>query len=236
MLAIRSFLFYLGMGIATFLIIFVALASLPFKYETRYRMIITWTRFNLWWLTVTCNIRCNVIGRENIPEKPGIIMCKHQSALETLQLQPIFIPQVFILKRELTWIPFYGWALAALNPIAIDRGSMIKAMKQVITQGCERLKQNSWVVIYPEGTRIAPGERGKYQPGGGMLAEKSGAMITPVAHNAGYLWPKNSFIKKPGTYTLVIGEPIDPAGKKPNVIMKEVEDWIESTIETLPKP
>lgn len=163
-------------------------------------------------------------------------MCKHQSAFETLALQLIFIPQVWILKRELLKIPIYGWGLASMQPIAIDRGSAIKSFRQIVEQGCQRLKENLWVIIFPEGTRVAPGEAGTYLPGGGMLAVKSGADVIPIAHNAGYLWPRNTLIKKPGTITLVIGPVIETANKTAKQITSEVQTWIETTVENLPEP
>ena len=119
-------------------------------------------------------------------------MCKHQSAFETLALQRIFIPQVWILKKELLKIPIYGWGLASMQPIAIDRNSTIKSFRQIVDQGCERIKRGFWIIIFPEGTRVATNKSKKYLPGGGMLSEKSGANVVPVAHNAGELWPRNS--------------------------------------------
>ena len=163
-------------------------------------------------------------------------MCKHQSAWETFVLQQIFPAQAWILKRELLWIPIYGLGLATLQPIAIDRGSAVKSLRQIVKQGCERLAQGIWVVIFPEGLRVAPGERTKYLPGGGLLAEKSGFPIVPIAHNSGYFWPCNSLIKKPGTINMIIGPLIETEGKSANDITAEVEEWIESTIEKLPAP
>ena len=154
-------------------------------------------------------------------------MCKHQSAWETLALQIIFPAQAWILKRELLWIPIYGWGLATMQPIAIDRGSAIKSFRQIVNQGCKRLAQGIWVVIFPEGTRVAPGESRKYLPGGGLLAEKSGYPIVPVAHNAGLFWPRKTIIKRPGTINMVIGPVIQGKNKSANEIMQEVEIWIE---------
>lgn len=169
-----------------------------------------------------------------MPTGPAIVMCKHQSAWETLALQIIFPAQVWVLKRELLWIPIYGWGLAAMQPIAIDRGSAVRAFRQIVAQGVERLRRGLWVIIYPEGTRVAPGERRQYLPGGGLLAEKSGCPIVPVAHNAGKFWPRNSIIKKPGTIQLIIGPQIQSTGKKAATIMQEVEAWIEDTVAALP--
>ncbi len=236
MLLIRSLCFYLGQAISTLVFVPVSLIVFPLDFRTRYYIVTRWTVFNLWWLQCCCGVRYRIEGPENIPQQPGIVMCKHQSAWETLALQLLFVPQVWILKRELLKIPVYGWGLASMQPIAIDRSSAIKSFRQIVEQGCERLKDNLWVIIFPEGTRVAPGSKKKYLPGGGLLAEKSGAMITPVAHNAGHLWPRNSFIKKPGIITLVIGPVIDPAGKKASEITQEVEQWIEETVAALPDP
>ncbi len=236
MLLIRSLCFYLGQAISTLVFVPVSLIVFPLDFRKRYYIVTRWTVFNLWWLQCCCGVRYRIEGADNIPEQPGIVMCKHQSAWETLALQLLFVPQVWILKRELLKIPIYGWGLASMQPIAIDRSSAIKSFRQIVEQGCERLKDNLWVIIFPEGTRVAPGSKKKYLPGGGLLAEKSGAMITPVAHNAGHLWPRNSFIKKPGVITLVIGPVIDPNGKKASEITQEVEQWIEQTVAALPDP
>ncbi|MEQ8428728.1 MAG: lysophospholipid acyltransferase family protein [Gammaproteobacteria bacterium] len=236
MLFIRSLFFYLGQTISTLVFVPICLLAYPLSFQARYYIVTRWTVFNLWWLELCCGVHYRIEGRENIPQQPGIVMCKHQSAWETLALQLLFVPQVWILKRELLQIPIYGWGLASMQPIAIERSSAIKSFRQIVEQGCERLKKDLWVIIFPEGTRVAPGSRQKYLPGGGLLAEKSGAMITPVAHNAGYLWPRNSFIKQPGTITMVIGPVIDPAGKSASEITREVEQWIEETVQTLPDP
>ena len=236
MVVLRSTLFFLGMVLATLVFVPLSILLLPFPFPLRFKIISKWAVVNLWWLTITCGIRYEVEGLENIPDQAAIIMCKHQSAWETLILQQLFPPQVWILKRELLWIPIYGWGLAAMNPIAIDRSAGVRALKQIVRQGCERLAAGLWVVIFPEGTRVAPGQRKKYQPGGAMLAEKSGYPIVPIAHNSGYFWPRNSFRKWPGTIKMVIGPVIDPAGKSATEITREVEHWIESTVTQLPAP
>ena len=236
MLFIRSFLFYLGQTLSTLIFSPLGVIIYPLSFPTRYYIISRWAVFNLWWLKICCGIHIDIKGKESIPDNPGIVMCKHQSALEILPLQTLFVPQAWVLKRELLKIPIYGWGLASLNPIAIDRGSAIKSFRQIVEQGCERIADNTWVVIFPEGTRVAPGQTKKYLPGGGLLAEKSGAVITPVAHNAGYLWPRNSFIKKPGTITMIIGPGIETSGKKAADITAEVQEWIESTVAELPDP
>jgi 1-acyl-sn-glycerol-3-phosphate acyltransferase len=236
MLFLRSLFFYIGQIISTLLFVPIGIIAFPLKFETRYYLVSRWAVFNLCWLKICCRVRYKIEGLDNIPDRACIVMCNHQSAFETLALQLIFVPQVWILKRELLMIPIYGWGLASMQPIAIDRGSAIKSFRQIVKQGCQKLKQNWWVIIFPEGTRVAPSEKGKYLPGGGLLAEKSGAKVIPVAHNAGYLWPRNSMIKKPGEISIVIGPAICSVGKTAKQITKEVETWIEYTVKSLPNP
>ena len=236
MIFIRSSIFCLGLVVSTLIAVPITLILLAVPFPLRFRLVSNWARFNLWWLRVTCNINAEIDGLENIIDQPAIIMCKHQSTWETLVIQLLFPPQVWILKRELLWIPIYGWGLAAMRPIAIDRSLGVRALKQIVRQGIERLNAGLWVVIFPEGTRIAAGKRQTYHPGGGMLAEKSGYPVIPIAHNAGYLWPRNSFLKWPGTIRMVIGSPIQSRGKKAAQIIHETEDWIETTLVTLPAP
>ena len=234
MLILRSLLFYIGQIISTILIAPIGVITFPLDFKKRYYLITRWAVFNLWWLKLCCNIRYEIVGIDNIPEKPCIVMCKHQSAFETLALQRIFIPQIWVLKKELLQIPIYGWGLASMQPIAINRDSTIKSFKQIADQGYERLKKGYWVVIFPEGTRVAPNKKKKYLPGGGMLAEKSGAQVVPIAHNAGRLWPRNSMIKKPGLITIKIGPVIKSENKSAKQITNEVENWIEKAVGELP--
>tara|TARA_B100001996_G_scaffold242308_1_gene187503 strand:- start:504 stop:1211 length:708 start_codon:yes stop_codon:yes gene_type:complete len=234
MLILRSLLFYIGQIISTILIAPIGVIAFPLDFKKRYYLITRWAVFNLWWLKLCCNVRYEIVGVDNIPEKPCVVMCKHQSAFETLALQRIFIPQIWVLKKELLQIPIYGWGLASMQPIAINRDSTIKSFKQIADQGYERLKKGYWVVIFPEGTRVAPNKKKKYLPGGGMLAEKSGAQVVPVAHNAGRLWPRNSMIKKPGLITIKIGPVIKSENKSAKEITNEVENWIEKTVGELP--
>jgi 1-acyl-sn-glycerol-3-phosphate acyltransferase len=234
MLILRSLLFYIGQIISTILIAPIGIIAFPLDFKKRYYLITRWAVFNLWWLKICCNVTYEIKGKDNIPRKPCIVMSKHQSAFETLALQQIFIPQVWILKKELLQIPIYGWGLASMQPIAINRDSTIKSFRQIVDQGCERLQKGYWVIIFPEGTRVAPNKKKKYLPGGGMLAEKSGAQVVPVAHNAGRLWPRNSMIKKPGLITIKIGPVIKSENKSAKVITDEVENWIEKEVGELP--
>jgi 1-acyl-sn-glycerol-3-phosphate acyltransferase len=234
MLILRSLLFYIGQIISTILIAPIGIIAFPLDFKKRYYLITRWAVFNLWWLKICCNVTYEIKGKDNIPRKPCVVMSKHQSAFETLALQQIFIPQVWILKKELLRIPIYGWGLASMQPIAINRDSTIKSFRQIVDQGCERLQKGYWVIIFPEGTRVAPNKKKKYLPGGGMLAEKSGAQVVPVAHNAGRLWPRNSMIKKPGLITIKIGPVIESENKSAKEITDEVENWIEKEIRELP--
>jgi len=223
---LRALLFYIGLAVSTLLATPILVLLYPLPFRMRYFAVTRWTVFNLWWLRITCDLKYKITGIENIPPGPAIVMSNHQSVWETLALQIIFPSQAWILKRELLWIPIYGWGLAAMQPIAIDRGSTLRAFRQIVDQGCKRLAAGIWVVIFPEGTRVAPGEKRKYLPGGGLLAEKSGCPVVPVAHNSGEFWPRNSFIKKPGVIHLVIGTPIESRGKTADTIMQEVESRI----------
>lgn len=227
MIYIRSFLYMLGMWLFTPIFTTLILFALPLPRRTRYILITGWARSMLWWLKVTCGLHYRVLGRENIPEQPCVILCKHQSAWETLALQQIFPPQVWVLKRELLFIPFFGWGLAMASPIAINRAAGREALKQLVAKGKERLKQGFFVVIFPEGTRVAPGTTGKYHIGGAWLAAQTKTPVVPVAHNAGEYWGKNSFLKRPGTITLSIGKPIDANGLKADELNQRVEAWIE---------
>jgi 1-acyl-sn-glycerol-3-phosphate acyltransferase len=229
-LVARAVLFWLGMLLSTVVVAPLSLLTFPLPFVMRYRFIGLWAHFNLWWLERSCGLHYQVEGAENIPAGNAIVMAKHQSAWETLALQRIFGPQVWVLKRELLWVPLFGWGLALLEPIAIDRKAGRKAVRQVIDQGIQRLRAGRWVVIFPEGTRVAPGERKRYGVGGALLAAQSGYPVVPVAHNAGEFWRRRSFIKYPGVIRVVIGAPIASAGRSATDIIAEVEDWVESTM------
>lgn len=225
---VKSALFNLIMLVSTLIYAIPSVLTFPFPYATRYRFITQWTRFNLWTLEAICGIRYEVRGLENIPSSPTIVLSKHQSTWETMALQLIFPPHVWVLKRELLFLPFFGWGLAMLEPIAINRSAKTKAMEQVLNQGADRLRKGRWVVVFPEGTRIPPGKKGRYKLGGAKLAEHTGAAVLPVAHNAGEFWAKRQFLKKAGTIQVVIGPPIDPKGKDAASINAAAEAWIEN--------
>lgn len=234
MLALRSLIFLLLQIILTPIFSTLALLTFPFPPLTRYRLISSYAHTMIWLLRVVCGIRHEVRGAGNIPKEPCIVLCKHQSAWETLALQVIFPPQAWVLKRELLRLPFFGWGLAMTSPIAIERSDGKGAIKQLLKQGKERLAQGFCVVVFPEGTRVPFGQRGKYKIGGAMLAASSGAPVVPVAHNAGRLWGRQAFSKHPGLITMSIGKPIETKGRKAEEINAEVEAWIESEIQRLP--
>ena len=207
----------------------ISLLTFPLPPLTRYRVISQWSRFMIFAARVICGIRYRVIGRENVPTSPSIILAKHESAWETMALQLVFPPQVWVLKRELLWIPFLGWGLAMLSPIAIDRKDRRRALKQTLEQGADRLKTGFSIVVFPEGTRSAPGVAGNYRAGGAWLALHTGAPVVPVAHNAGDVWPRNSFLKRPGTVTMSVGPTFRPyANEQASDFMRRVAEWIET--------
>jgi 1-acyl-sn-glycerol-3-phosphate acyltransferase len=211
----------------------IVLASFPLPSLSRYRITSGWAHLMLYLLRMICGISYRVIGAERIPRTPSIILSKHQSAWETLAFQQIFPSQVWVLKKELLRVPFFGWGLAMTSPIAIDRSSGKAALKQIVEQGKDRLKKGFWIVIFPEGTRIAPGQKGKYRIGGAWLATHTNVPVVPVAHNAGEYWGKNALIKLPGTITVSIGPPIDPTGMEPEDLNTTVESWIEAEVERI---
>jgi len=186
-----------------------------------------WTRLMVWGARAICGIRFRVLGAENIPREPCVILSKHESAWETLAFQVIFPPQVWVVKRELLWLPFVGWGLMAVRCIAIDRSSGHAARDQILEQGAQRLADGMWISIFPEGTRIPPGKRGRYGIGGSFLATRTGTPILPLAHNAGELWGRYAFRKRAGVVKVVIGPLIETKGRDVASVNAEVEAWIE---------
>lgn len=233
MIVIRSLIFQLVQLIWVPIYATMVLFTFPLNAHTRYRIISGLAHSVMWLLQVICDIRIEVKGLENIPQQPCIVLCKHQSAWETFALQTVFPPQVWVLKRELLWLPFFGWGLALTSPIAINRSKGKQAMKQLLAQGKQRLDDGFCVVIFPEGTRMPYGVRGKYKMGGALLGESTGAPVVPVAHNAGKFWARNALLKRPGTITMSIGKPINPVGLKADDINRQVEEWIESEMEQM---
>ncbi len=232
-IVLRSCLFALVQFVTVTVFAVIALLTFPFRPLTRYRVVSLWARLMVIAARVICGIRYQVLGAENIPSGPCIILSKHQSAWETLAFQVILPPHVWVLKRELLWVPVFGWGLAMLSPIAIDRSSGARALRQTLEQGRERLKQGFCIVIFPEGTRVAPGARGTYHPGGAWLAVRTETPAVPVAHNAGELWRRKAFLKHPGLITISIGAPIAPQGMSPGELNFQVERWIEDEMQRI---
>lgn len=234
MIVLRSALFAVLQTVLTVLFSLIALLTFPLSAHRRYRIITAWNRTVVWLAEVICGIRYQVIGMENLPEMPAVIMAKHQSAWETIALPVLLPPMAMVIKRELLWLPFFGWGIAMLSPIAINRAEGRAALKQIVAQGRARLAQGFGVMIFPEGTRIAAGETGRYGIGGAWLACHVNAVVVPVAHNAGGLWPRNAFLKRPGLITLSIGPPMEAAGMKPDALNEQVRAWIENEMKRLP--
>jgi len=232
-LLLRSLLFSLGMIISTSIVSSLVVLSFLLPFTWRYRLSKAWSHFNTWWLRITCRIDYQINGVEHIPDRPVVVMAKHQSTWETLFLHKYLPPIAWVVKRELLWIPFFGWALALLRPIAINRQASASAVKQVIRQGAEHLNQGQWVLVFPEGTRVAPGVRQRYGMGGAMLAGRGGCPILPVALNSGEFWPRGGFIKYPGTIQVVFGPLIESTDCSPRDLTQQVEDWIEKTMEQI---
>lgn len=227
---LRSLVFSFGMICSTIFIGFALPASVLFTFKASTKVARMYAWFIVHSLRFLCGVNYKIKGQENIPGGAGIIFSKHQSTWETYALQLMFPPQVWVFKRELLWVPFFGWGLAALKSISIDRGSGRKAVKQIITQGRDRLDAGIWVTIFPEGTRVTPGEKKRWGIGGAILAEKTGYPIVPVAHNAGEFWAKRSFVKQPGTIQVIIGKPVETKGRKASDINREVEAWMDSAM------
>jgi len=233
MIYIRSLLFLIGQITTIVLFAPVAFAVYPLKPMTRSRIIGYWAFFIMWWLKVTCGLSHEVKGSENIPKSPCVILSKHQSAWETIAFQTIFPPQAWVLKRELLWIPVFGWGLAMTQPIAINRRDGRHALQGIAEQGIDRLENGRFVVVFPEGTRVAPGQRGRYNPGGAMLAVKAKVGVLPVAHNSGEFWPRHGFLKKPGVIQVVVGPMIRIEGKRAKQVSREAEQWIEAAMDDI---
>lgn len=233
MIFLRSALFAAALLVVTPPFAVLSVLTFPLSRMARYRIISAWSRIMLFAARVFCGLDYRVEGLEHLPRAPSIILSKHQSAWETLAFQTVFPPQVHVLKRELLWIPFFGWGLAMMSPIAIDRGKGRAALRQLARVGKERILQGFWVVIFPEGTRMSPGQKGNYQAGGAWLAVQTGVPVVPVAHNAGLYWPKNAFLKHPGTITLRIGPTIPTQGRDSAAVGRDAERWIEQQQEEL---
>jgi 1-acyl-sn-glycerol-3-phosphate acyltransferase len=228
MIFLRSLLFQTILFVVTppFVLILLLLFWMPARARRRFVMI--WVDFAMWLIKHLLGIDYRIVGAENIPGEPCIILSKHQSAWETITLQRIFNWTSYVYKKELHWLPFFGWGLYLMPFVAIDRGAGKEALNQVATRGKNRLAEGYSVIIFPEGTRVPPGSRKRYKVGGAYLAAKSGAPAVPVALNSGEFWGRKAFLKRPGTITVSIGPAIDPTGLSAEDINARVETWIEN--------
>ncbi|MEM9323598.1 MAG: lysophospholipid acyltransferase family protein [Pseudomonadota bacterium] len=222
------FTFWMFASVAVWSVVLVIAAPLPHRF--RFSIAQAWIRMIMASLRILCGLDYRVIGRENIPDEASVYLLKHSSAFETLAELIIFPRQTWVLKRELKWIPIFGWALSQLKPIAINRSGGRNAVKQVIALGQERLDEGINVMIFPEGTRVRHGDTRRYGVSGAALAAASGRRIVPVAHNAGAFWPRRGIMKHPGTVTFVVGEPIEVGDRDLKVVNAEIQAWVEAEI------
>lgn len=223
-----AFTIYLFVSVAVYGPLVLLTVPLPRRYM--YRMVVYWVDSQLFLLRHWCRLDYVVEGREHLPATNTVVLMKHSSAWETLAQFKLFPRQTWVVKRELQWLPVFGWILRLLKAIAIDRRAGRSAVQQVLAQGAERLNEGLWIVIFPEGTRVPVGKTRRYGLSGALLARAAGRPVVPVAHNAGVFWPRRGWSKKPGTIRVVIGPPIQTAGREPREINDEVQRWIETTV------
>ncbi|MCB1596836.1 MAG: 1-acyl-sn-glycerol-3-phosphate acyltransferase [Gammaproteobacteria bacterium] len=226
----RSLLFTAVLFLSVAVWSIVVVIGRSWGYVVAYDLTVSWAR----WILAVCEkivgLRYVVEGMENLPSENSVVLLKHSSAYETIAQWVLFPRQTWVLKREVLWTPFLGWAVAGVRPIAINRQAGRRAVEQVVTQGRQRLGEGLWVMIFPEGTRMPPGETRKYGVSGALLAIEAGKLLVPVAHNAGDYWPRRGWLKRPGTVTFRIGKPVDPAGRDPREINAAIQQWIEAEV------
>lgn len=228
----RSALYYAGMYPATLIYaIFCLILGPLLPFRARFAVLSSINYFYIAWLRICCGVRVQVEGRENLPRQGAyVVVANHQSEWETLYLQLLIRPQVVVLKRELLKIPFFGWALALLKPIALDRSDRRGALRQLLEQGGQRLGEGIPVLIFPQGTRVPVGKLGRFNKGGAMLASRADVPVVPVVHNAGLYWPGKSFAKYPGTVQVRVGEPIPIQGRSADEVHRIAAGWMEETM------
>lgn len=225
---LRSALFMLILVVVTPPYALFVLLCFPLPHRPRRMSVEPWVRFAIWLIKHVLGIKYRLLGKENIPARPAVILCKHQSAWETVVLQEVFPLVLYVWKKELKQLPFFGWALAVIPMISIDRGAGKDALKQLVDQGRDRLGKGYSVIIFPEGTRAAPGHKRRYKVGGAHLGVETGAPVLPVALNSGEFWGRNAFFKQPGVVTVSIGPAIDPTGLDADTVNQRAEAWIEA--------
>ena len=227
--SLRSALFFAGLALVTPVFALLVILFRPLPYPVRESTARLWCRAVLGWLRVTCGVRQRTLGREHLPGEPSVILSNHQSAWETIAFRTIFPARLsWIIKRSLFRIPFYGWALKALEEIGIDRDAGREALRQIADRGGRHLAAGRWVVVFPEGTRIAPPEPGRFGQGGARLACTAGVPAVPVAVDSGYCWPRDDWRKYPGTITVEIGPAIDTSGRSAAEVNRMARAWIDS--------
>ena len=230
---VGSILFTLYLFISVVFYGIAALLAGVVSREVSYGVAVSWARAVLYFLKLLCGLDYVVTGSEHLNRENCVVLVKHTSSWETIAQFVLFPRQTWVMKQELLWAPILGWVLRIYRPIAIDRKAGRAAVEQVIVQGRDRLEDGDWIIIFPEGTRVAPGESGRYGLGGALLAIDTGRPVIPVAHNAGVFWSRRSWRKRPGTVRVVIGAPIQAVGRNPRELMREVQEWIESTVASL---
>ncbi len=235
-LYLRSLLFWVVFAISIAVYWLPVLVSVVLPLRRRYDVVNLWVRFVIWWLKVTCKINFELRGSEHTALEPAIIFAKHQSTWETFALKLFFPHSVYVAKRELLWIPFFGWAFAALDYIYINRSAGRRVMVQLIDQARIKVNNGFSITIFPEGTRTPLGAAPAYKKGGAVIAVKTGAPVLPVAHNAGEFWPRHSFLKWPGTITISVGPPIPTDNRNADDVLLEASTWIENEMEKIYVP
>ena len=228
MAVVRSLLFMLILLVVTPPYTLCVLFFWPLPHHVRRQSVVPWVSFTIWLVKHLLGIPYRLLGAENIPAGACVVLCKHQSAWETLMLQEVFKDTVFVWRKEIKYLPFFGWALAVTPMIETDRSASKSALKRLVDQGRDRLANGYTVIIFPEGTRSQPGSKNRYKGGGALLAVQTGALVIPVALNSGEFWGRNALFKKSGTVTVSIGAAIDPAGLTANEVLSRAEAWIES--------
>ena len=231
----RSLLFNVILFLSVAVWSIVVVVGRLWGYAVAYDLTVSWARWILAVCEKLCGLRYVVEGMENLPRENCVVLLKHSSAYETIAQWVLFPRQTWVLKKEILWTPFLGWAVAGVKPIAINRQAGRRAVDQVISQGRQRLDEGLWVMIFPEGTRMPAGQTRKYGVSGALLAIEAGKLLVPVAHNAGDYWPRRGWLKRPGTVIFRIGKPVDPAGREPRDINNEIQQWIETEVAAMRK-
>ena len=226
---IRSSIFLFCMAVTTCLWVIPCIVARLFPYHMCFSIVSGWCTLNVYLAKIICGIRYEITGLENIPDRACVIMSNHQSTWETLAYPSIFPTLTWVIKKELLYVPMFGWGIASTQPIALDRKQGKKSFIQLIKDGKEKLRLGRFILIFPEGTRIPYEEERTLKIGGFVLAKKAGTEILPVAHDAGRLWPRHGFLKSPGTIQLRIGEPISTTDKTAEELREHYAQWLNHT-------